>query len=60
MITAICNFVREKERKRGNYAGSEKKGNKDGSGTEDRDMIDVFIVNKIFIKEFYNKRGFYE
>ena len=40
--------------------GSEKKGKKGGSGTEDRDINDVFIVNKIFIKEFYSKRGFYE
>ena len=38
--------------------GSEREGKKDGSGTEDRDMIDVFIVNKIFIKEFYSKWGF--
>ena len=49
-------WERVKERVRGNYAGSEKEGKKDGSGTEDRDMI---IVNKIFIKEFYSKRGFY-
>ena len=61
MITAICDFVLQwggvKERVRGNHAGCEKEGKKDGSGREDRDMMDV---NNIFIKEFYCKWGFYE
>ena len=39
----------------------EEKGKKGGHGTEIGSGSDWhFIVNKIFIKEFYSKRGFYE